>query len=209
MAVKIVKSTNRIPKLIKALERLGKRSINVGVFGQDKYKYGDGADLVTIAKVHEYGMTITPKKAKYLTIPSHPSAKGKSPRDFNDLFFIPTSNGNGLLARNRGKDAFDVYFVLVKSVTIPERSFLRTGFDSNVNKIADKIEAQLNDVLDFGINPDVYLDAIGMEFAGLIQKHMKSVKSPPNAPVTVATKGSSNPLQDTGRLIGAIRHKVD
>lgn len=204
-----VSGTNNIPKLVETLSKLGRKNIKVGVFGEDNYKYGDDADLVTIARVHEYGMTITPKKGKYLTIPAHPSAKNKRASDFPNLYFVPTSNGNGLLVRDKGKDAFEVIFVLVTSVTIPERSFLRTGFDANVNKIADKIENMLNDVLDFGVNPDIFLDAIGMEFAGLIQKHMKSVNSPPNSPLTVAAKRSSNPLQDTGRLIGAIRHEVE
>ena len=209
MGVKIIKRTNNIPKLTEALKKLGKKEIKVGIFGEDNYKYGNDADLVTIAYVHEYGMTIKPKSGKYLTIPSHPQAKGKQARDFLDLFFIPTSNGNGLLARNKGKDSFEVMFILVKSVNIPERSFLRTGFDENVGKIADKVEKLLNDVLAFDINPDVFLDAIGQEFAGLIQKHMRSVASPPNAAVTTITKKSSNPLQDTGRLIGAIRHEVE
>lgn len=204
-----VKGTNNIPRLTKVLQKLGKREIKVGVFGEDNYKYGDSADLVTIAYVHEYGTTITPKKGKYLTIPSHPSAKGRRASDFSDLFFIPTKNGNGLLARKKGKDSFDIIFVLVTSVNIPERSYLRTGFDENVDKITRKVENMINDVLEFNIDPDTFLDMIGMEFAGLIQRHMRTISSPPNAGATVAMKGSSNPLQDTGRLIGAIRHEVE
>ncbi|MEK4131994.1 hypothetical protein NYE67_20480 [Solibacillus sp. FSL W8-0474] len=209
MGVKIVKKTNNIPKLTQALKKLGKKSIKVGVFGEDNYKYGDDADLVTIAYVHEFGTTITPKKGKYLTIPVHRSAKNKRAGDFPDLFFVPTDNGNGLLARNKGKDQLEVLFVLVKSVTIPERAFLRTGFDANINAIANRMETLLNDVLDLNVNPDAFLDGIGMEFAGLIQKHMKGINSPPNAAATVAAKGSSNPLQDTGRLIGSIRHEIE
>lgn len=209
MGVRIVKKTNDIPKLTKTLAKLGKKSINVGVFGEDNYSYGNDADLVTIAAAHEYGVTITPKTAKYLTIPLVPEAKNKRASDFRDLVPIGIHDGSsGVLARVNG-DNIQPIFALVKSVTIPERSFLRTGFDENIDKIADKIELLLNDVLDFGINPDILLDSIGMEFAGLIQKHMKGVTSPGNAPATVATKGSSNPLQDTGRLIGAIRHKIE
>jgi hypothetical protein len=209
MGVTIKKSANQIPRLRKLLERLGKKEIKVGVFGEDNYQYENGADLVTIAGVHEYGMTIRPKQAKYLTIPLVPEAKGKRAGEFRDLVPIGLNDGgNGVLARVDG-DNIQPVFALVKSVTIPERSFLRTGFDDNVEKIVDKIESMIFDVLDFNVNPDVFLDAIGMEFAGLIQKHMRGVNSPPNAAATKNVKGSSNPLQDTGRLIGAIRHEVE
>jgi hypothetical protein len=33
--------------------------------------------------------------------------------------------------------------------------------------------------------------------------------SPPNSPVTVALKGSSKPLIDSGELRGAVTYKVD
>lgn len=204
-----IKRSNNIPRLTAALQKLNKKEIKVGIFGDEGQAAGGDIDLVTLARVHEYGMTITPKTGKYLTIPSHPSAKGKSARDFSDLFFIPTSNGNGLLARNKGKDSFEVIFVLVRSVTIPERSFLRTGFDKNVDKITTKLENMLDSVLDFGVDPDTFTDMLGLEFAGLIQKELKQLSDPQNAAVTRITKKSSNPLQDTGRLVGAIRHKVE
>jgi hypothetical protein len=206
-----VKSTNNIPRLIKVLKKLGKKEIKVGVFGSDGYKYGDDADLVTIAYVHEFGQVIRPKKAKWLTIPLIPLAKGKRAKDFPDLVFYKADDDTAFLAldQGKGKPMLNV-FLLVKSVTIPERSFLRTGFDQNVDKIYNKIEDLMNDVLNFDINPDVFLDGIGMEFAGLIQKHMMKLKDPPKSKITLGVSpGKTNPLQDTGRLIGAIRHEVE
>lgn len=204
-----IKKTNNIPKLKKTLKKLDKNQIKVGVFGADKYEYGNDADLVTIARVHEYGANIKPKMAEWLTIPLVKEAKNKSAGDFNDLFFYKVDNDTAFLARKQGKKDHKNIFLLVKEVHIPERSFLRTGFDKNVDKITNKIESMLNDVLDFKVNPDVFMDAIGQEFAGLIQKHMKKLNDPPNSGITTNVKGSSNPLQDTGRLIGSIRHEVE
>lgn len=206
-----IKSTNNIPRLTKVLKELGKTSIKVGVFGEDKYEYGNDADVLTIAYVHEFGTTIKPRTADWLTIPLIPDAKGKSAGEFGDeLFFYKQEEDNyGFLAREKGKNKVENVFLLLKSVEIPERSFLRTGFDENIDKVTKKIEDMLNDVMDFGINPDVFTDAIGLEFAGLIQKHMKKLSSPPNSSITKGTKGSSNPLHDTGRLIGSIRHEVE
>lgn len=96
-----------------------------------------------------------------------------------------------------------------KVIKIPERSWLRSGFDENIDKIADKIERLLPDVLEGQVNPKLFMDAIGMEFAGLIQKKMRDLKNPPNSSMTVERKGSDNPLIDTGRLVGAIRHEVE
>lgn len=204
-----IKSTNRIPDIIKDLKDLSSKSLKVGVFGEDGNVDDGGITIATLARVHEYGMTIKPKRAKYLTIPANKKAKGKRAREISGLFFIPTGNGNGLLAKEKGKDEIEVYYILVKSVTIPERSFLRTGFDKNVDKIAKKMDRMAKDIIVGGINPKTFLKTIGEEFAGLIQKELKSLKSPPNEAVTIAAKGSHNPLMDTGRLVGAIRHKVE
>lgn len=206
-----VRSTNNIPRMRQLLTRLGRKEIKVGVFGADNYEYPNDADLVTIAYVHEYGVTITPKNAKWLTIPLIPAAKGKRASDFGDTLFYHKSEDedHAFLSRDKGNGNIENVFLLTKSVTIPERSFLRSGFDENVDKIMNKMESMIDDVLNFNINPDVFCDAIGMEFAGLIQRHMRRVNSPPNHPITKNVKGSSNPLQDTGRLIGAIRHEVE
>lgn len=204
-----IRRTNNIPRLKQLLQRLDKKEIQVGVFGNDSNVDHENINIVTLARVHEYGMTITPKHAKYLTVPVHPAAKGKRAGDFPDLVFIPNkAKDGGRLVRKRGND-METIFVCVESVTIPERSFIRSGFDKNVDKITTKIETLLDGVISFGINPDVFLDMIGLEFAGLIQKELKKLKSPANAPATKRVKGSSNPLIDTGRLVGAISHKVE
>lgn len=93
-------------------------------------------------------------------------------------------------------------------ITIPERSFIRSGFDENIDKIERKIRDMMPDVMANNINPDMFMDAIGLEFAGLIQKKLRDLQSPANGSMTTERKGSSNPLIDSGRLVGAIVHKV-
>ncbi|HHT7186905.1 TPA: hypothetical protein ACTZ5N_000113 [Bacillus cereus] len=203
-----IRSTNNSKRYKRALEKLGKKEIKVGIFGEDNYKYGNDADLVTIAGVHEFGTTIKPKNADFLTIPLIPAAKNKRASDFPGLVPIGLDDGSGVLAKVNG-DKIEPVFALLKSVTIPERSFIRTGFDNNVEKIGDKIDMLFTEVVELNIDPDVFTDMIGMEFAGMIQRHARTVSSPPNAAATRSTKGSSNPLHDTGRMIGAIRHEVE
>lgn len=63
-----------------------------------------------------FGGTITPKKAKYLSIPIDPRAHGKSPRVFQNLHPARTKSGKLLLGlTENGK--FSALYVLVKSVT--------------------------------------------------------------------------------------------
>lgn len=205
-----IKKTNNIPKLTKALQKLKKKHIEVGVFGEDSNTDHEDINLVTLARVHEYGMTIKPKGGrKWLTIPMIPAAKGKRAADFPDLVFIKSEDKEiAFLSRPTGRSGrMQPVFLLVHSVTIPERSFLRSGFDENVGKITNKIVRELNKVMSFGISPDAFLDAVGTEFAGYIQKKMREV-GPPNSPVTVNVKQSSGPLRDTGALIQSVRHKV-
>jgi hypothetical protein len=95
------------------------------------------------------------------------------------------------------------------TITIPERSFLRSGYDENVNEIANKIEELVPDVLEGQIDTKVFMDMIGLEFAGKIQKKLRDLKNPANSSMTTERKKSGNPLIDTGRLVGAIRHEVE
>jgi hypothetical protein len=94
-------------------------------------------------------------------------------------------------------------------IVIPERSYLRSGYDENIDEIVDKIEDLLPRVLENNVQPQVFMDMIGLEFAGLVQKKLRDLRNPPNSGMTVQMKGSSNPLIDEGRLIGAIRHEIE
>lgn len=95
------------------------------------------------------------------------------------------------------------------TIAIPERSWLRTGYDENIDNIAKKVEQMLPSVLENSVDPLAFMDAIGLEFAGMIQKKMRAIRSPANSSMTVERKGSSNPLIDSGRLVGAIRHELE
>lgn len=194
------KSSSKVKKLKNELRKLGSREIKAGVFGEDD------SMIVTIARANEYGVTIKPKNGQFLTIPAK-IAKDTRARDYSDLRFVPTQHG-GLLVKGEGK-RMQIYFYLVRSVTIPERSFIRAGFDANVDIMNDKIKRFMNMVLSGRLSATTFLEMVGVEFSGRIQRHLRDLSSPPNAPITTENKGSSNPLIDRGRLVGAIRHKIE
>lgn len=94
------------------------------------------------AAIQELGGDIYPVDAKALSVPVHNDAKGKSPKDFIDLVYIPGNDHRApLLVRKRGrgfnKERFDIMFVLVKKVTIPAHPYLRRAVYQNQNFIMD------------------------------------------------------------------------
>ena len=48
----------------------------------------------------------------------------------------------------------------------------------------------------------------GVVGQGVLQRQIVLLKEPPNAPATIALKGSSNPLLDTGVLLGSATYRV-
>ena len=94
-----------------------------------------------------------------------------------------------------------------KVIKIPERSFLRTGHDENADRIIKQTERALCQVLAGKMSIDDMLDLYGQQMATAIKKYMRDLQNPPNHPYTVEQKGSSNPLIDTGNLLGSITWK--
>ena len=197
-----IKDNNNIPKLMKSLKKINDSTISVGV--------PDG-DMSDIAAVHEFGATITAKK-KYLAIPLQRKYKGRSPREFNDLFFVPSKSGNGgtlCLSKGKGKNAkVEACYWLTKSVKIPERSFLRSTIDNKGKDFHKFAEKQIDKWIQSNTSPDAMLNALGLQFRGYVQKNIRDLSSPPNAPLTKAVKGSGNPLIDTGHLVGSIEYEI-
>ena len=89
-------------------------------------------------------------------------------------------------------------------IKIPERSFLRAGYDENADRIMKQTERALSLVLAGKMTVDQMLDLCGQQFATAIKTYMRNLRTPANHPYTVEQKGSSNPLIDTGGLLESI-----
>lgn len=94
-------------------------------------------------------------------------------------------------------------------ITIPERSFLRSGFDAHNKEVLKKVEATMPDVLIGTMTVEKYCEIIGLLLASKIKEYARDLRSPANHPFTIAQKGSSNPLVDTGSMIGGITYEVE
>lgn len=93
-------------------------------------------------------------------------------------------------------------------IRIPERSFIRAGWDNNKADVEKRIERFLPQVLELNVNTDTFIEMVGKEVEGRLKKFLKKLHYPPNSSFTIRRKGSSNPLIDTGSLVDSITHRV-
>lgn len=91
---------------------------------------------------------------------------------------------------------------------IPARPFLRTTFEGDkLEKINKKAQQFLNECAENNRGAEDYLNKIGLYAAGLVQENITKgdfTPNPPNSPLTIAIKGSSKPLIDTGTMRRAL-----
>lgn len=89
-------------------------------------------------------------------------------------------------------------------IRIPERSFLRTGYDENRDAVIKKASMLMADVVSGEMGEGTMLIAVGTELSSKIKDYARDLDSPANHPFTADQKGSSNPLVDTGDMIAGI-----
>lgn len=98
-----------------------------------------------------------------------------------------------------------------KEIVIPERSFIRAGFDQNHMQILKEADEQIGLMLDGIISLDNFFKNVGGALANAIKEYATDLNSPANHPFTIKRKNSSNPLvggSDAG-MIDSICYEVE
>lgn len=95
-------------------------------------------------------------------------------------------------------------------ITIPERSFLRNGYDTNKGDVLDVQDQMIGAVADGALDVHSFLEMVGTELEGKIKEYAVNLNSPGLHPYTMEHRehGGSNPLSDTGDMIGSISHRI-
>lgn len=93
-------------------------------------------------------------------------------------------------------------------IKIPERSFIRSGFDDKEKDIHSRAIKLLKKVLLMELDTDTYFDILGQYIVGQLQEYLTAIDNPENHPFTIGRKESSNPLISTGRMRDSITFKV-
>lgn len=92
--------------------------------------------------------------------------------------------------------------------TIPARSFIRSTHDDK-NGWRDLTQRLYASVLDLKRPAKQALGLLGTAAQDDIKRKITDLDAPPNAPSTIALKGSSNPLIDTGQMRASIRFVIE
>ncbi len=93
-------------------------------------------------------------------------------------------------------------------IVIPERSFFRAGMDTEGKRIIKNYSKLIPAVINGKLSADMFLDMLGQEVTTAIKEYAANLSSPANSGFTAERKGSSNPLVDSGSMIGAINYEV-
>jgi hypothetical protein len=93
-----------------------------------------------------------------------------------------------------------------KDGDIPARPFMSTTFDDNKKNLNNFIAALTSKVMQGNMPAKQAVALLGEWYEAKIKSKINSIRFPPNAPTTIARKGSSKPLIDTGQMRNSIRH---
>lgn len=158
-----------------------------------------GEELVVIASANEFGATINhPGGQPYIIVDRPPKKDRKNE--------IALEDGKTLVFLKKGRKGMGV--TKPHNIIIPARSFVRSTMDMNQEKYNTQAVREWNAILDGPKDMQQALSAIGLMIETDIRNTIRTLKDPPNAPATVARKGSDNPLIDQGTLVGSIRFAV-
>lgn len=91
---------------------------------------------------------------------------------------------------------------------IPERSFMRSSFDENVSSIKNDMDRRYGQVMRGEISVRTALGLVGLRHQDQIKNKIDTNIPPPNSPVTIAIKGSSHTLIDTGAMKNSIHYII-
>lgn len=97
-----------------------------------------------------------------------------------------------------------------KVIRIPERSFLRGGYDEKKGEVMRQQDILLDAVIMGGLDANTFLDTVGTVLEGKIKEYAVDLRSPALSGYTLKRRhsGGSNPLVDTGDMIGSITHRI-
>lgn len=95
-------------------------------------------------------------------------------------------------------------------IHIPERSFLRAGHDDNIDDVLKIADALVSSLAAGEMTADELCDMVGIDLSSRIKDFARDLSEPGKHPFTLEMNGGkSNPLVQTGAMIGAITYEVE
>ncbi|MGL4545197.1 MAG: hypothetical protein ACRCUU_06490 [Plesiomonas sp.] len=114
------------------------------------------------------------------------------------------SERNEVRFLKKGKGYMEIGVTAPHRINIPARPWLVPGVESATPELTRIIQSGIT----AGENVDTILNKVGLNAQAAVQMYMTELRTPPNAPSTIAQKGSDNPLIDTGALRASVTYVV-
>ncbi|MCL2154182.1 MAG: hypothetical protein FWH53_00815 [Leptospirales bacterium] len=188
------------------IAELAKKSVIAGVVAEE------GSLLAKYAGANEFSARITPKKGKFLAVPLLPELEGKSPKDFPAKFFrfVPFDPKN-IWKGGKLISGDTPAFVLLRSVKIPERAFIRKAADNKKTKekVEEIMRVQLEKILLGEASADDLFVAAGEMIVSRIRGSISSNIKPENKPLTKIFKKGNRTLIDSGDMLKSIGYEIE
>lgn len=96
-------------------------------------------------------------------------------------------------------------------IVIPERSFLRNGYDQSRDDILRKANRVLSDVLEGTMSEEEYFELIGTQLRDAIKEYAIDLKSPPKKDWPTRPEGFDNPLigSSSADMVNGIEFEIE
>ncbi len=154
--------------------------------------YPDGTSVAAIAAQNEFGGTIN-RAPGTVTVYRKVAASG--------THFLR----NGRFVKRKEANFSSTHAHGAYSITIPPRPFFRNMIKQNARDWPKAIADQLKLTK---LNARITLERMGALISGQLRQSIHDTNTPPNAPSTIARKGSAKPLVDTGYMLQSIDYEV-
>lgn len=92
---------------------------------------------------------------------------------------------------------------------IPARPFMTNAFRDNKSKYNRALVKSAKWLLSGETTLARIMHKLGNDAQDDIKAEIKTLSTPANSPVTIAIKGSSNPLVDGGKMLGAVTYELN
>jgi len=189
MSIKVIGFQTMQAELKKALSTFvgQNKAVTIGIHEEAGDIEGGDMTMAKLGAIQEYGASIDhPGGTSYGYATAAAANKGK-------VRFLKTGAGYMQLGVTGAH-----------KITIPARPWLKPGVESGTQEYLAIVQSKIA----AGANIDAVLEEIGVTAAGIVQKYMTDLKSPPNAKSTIRQKGSSNPLIDSGALRQSVTYAL-
>lgn len=177
----------KLDKITAAQKALTSKFVKVGFIEGDEHPATDGNSIgvAQLAAIHEFGATI-----------QHPGGTPYIMRNGKAVFVSKGTPGA-------------VGITKPHLIRIPERSFLRAWANGHIKQTNLVMKQLVEYVTDGTMDATTALNQLGAYGQAGVKQQILALQSPPLSPATIAKKGSSKPLIDTGSMLGSVRFKVE